>query len=94
MTLLTDLKSALPLSTKEAPYAVEVQEGKTYAWCSCGRSENQPFCDGKHKETNFTPTIFKAERTRTSYLCGCRATQNPPYCDGSHRQISAAGDVS
>ncbi len=69
------------------PYAVELEEGKNYAWCACGQSSNQPFCDGSHKGTEFSPTVFKAEKTATAYLCGCKHSGNKPYCDGSHRKL-------
>jgi CDGSH iron-sulfur domain-containing protein 3 len=68
----------------KSPYAVEVEAGKTYVWCSCGRSARQPFCDGAHAGTDKRPAAFKAERTETVYFCGCKKTQNPPLCDGAH----------
>lgn len=77
----------LPVATQETPYAVPVEEGKTYYWCACGLSKKQPFCDGSHKGTAFSPAEFTATRTTTRYLCGCRATANPPYCDGSHNRL-------
>jgi len=73
-----------PLSPQNSPYAVEVEEGKTYYWCSCGKSKNQPFCDGSHEGTDFQPTAFTAEKTETAYLCGCKKTKNQPFCDGTH----------
>lgn len=73
---------------KKAPMGVELEAGKTYAWCSCGKSEKQPFCDGKaHKGTEFKPLKFQVEKDATEYLCGCKQTDNPPYCDGTHRKI-------
>jgi len=69
------------------PYLVEVEAGKTYFWCSCGRSQNQPFCDGSHASTGKTPKPFKAERTEAINLCGCKQTMNPPFCDGSHNVL-------
>jgi CDGSH-type Zn-finger protein len=71
---------------QNAPYAVEVEEGKDYYWCSCGRSNNQPFCDGSHQGTDFEPVAFKAEKTETVHLCGCKKTGNAPICDGSHNK--------
>jgi CDGSH-type Zn-finger protein len=67
-----------------SPYLVEVEAGKTYFWCACGRSARQPFCDGSHAGTAISPKIFKAERTEAINLCGCKQTQDPPFCDGSH----------
>jgi CDGSH-type Zn-finger protein len=69
---------------QRSPYAVELEEGKKYAWCSCGRSSNQPFCDGSHQGTGLMPNVFAAEKTGTAYLCGCKHTGNAPLCDGSH----------
>ena len=68
----------------DGPIAVELEAGKNTAWCSCGRSSNQPYCDGSHKDTGLSPVIFQAEKTGTAYLCACKQTGNPPYCDGSH----------
>lgn len=72
------------LSPQNEPYAVEVTAGETYYWCSCGSSAKQPFCDGSHKDTDFEPVSFTAEKTETAYLCGCKKTGNSPFCDGSH----------
>ena len=67
------------------PCAVLVKEGKTYAWCACGRSANQPFCDGSHSQSGMEPRTFTAERDEWVWLCGCKRTGHPPYCDGSHK---------
>lgn len=72
---------------QKAPYPVEVTEGKTYYWCACGRSRNQPFCDGSHQGTGFEPVAFTAEKTETTYLCGCKRTANQPFCDGTHKSL-------
>lgn len=69
----------------DAPIACELEEGKKYAWCTCGESSNQPYCDGSHKGTGFTPQMFTAEKTGTKYLCSCKQTSNGPFCDGSHK---------
>ena len=65
-------------------FVVEVEEGKTYYWCQCGESSNQPFCDGSHSKTNLNNIAFTAEKTGKIYLCGCKQTSNQPFCDGSH----------
>ncbi|MFI3123544.1 MAG: CDGSH iron-sulfur domain-containing protein [Methylococcales bacterium] len=69
-----------------APIAVEIEEGKTYGWCSCGLSSEMPLCDGTHKTTDTEKRSLKfvAEETKTVYLCACGKTENAPYCDGSH----------
>lgn len=74
----------LPKRAGDTPVAVELEEGKTYAWCSCGLSENQPYCDGKHAGSDFMPIVEKAEATETKYFCNCKQTSNGPLCDGSH----------
>jgi CDGSH iron-sulfur domain-containing protein 3 len=72
---------------QRGPFAVELRAGKTYAWCACGRSANQPFCDGSHKTTSLTPVVFRAERDGTACLCGCKTSMGRPHCDGSHNQL-------
>lgn len=70
-----------------SPCQVELVEGKKYAFCTCGLSESQPFCDGKHKGTKFTPNVFEADESKTAYFCACKKTGNEPYCDGSHKEL-------
>jgi len=72
---------------QKEPYVVDLEAGKSYAWCSCGRSANQPFCDGSHKETSMEPIRFKAEKDGKAFLCGCKATENKPFCDGTHKSL-------
>ena len=71
------------------PMAVELAKDQTYYWCTCGKSAQQPYCDGSHKGSDFTPLPFNAEQGGQAYLCACRQTSNPPYCDGSHKKISS-----
>lgn len=78
---------AEPTIAKKGHYAVDVKAGETYYWCACGKSSNQPFCDGAHKGTEFSPLPFKAENTETLHLCGCKKTKNPPRCDGTHKEL-------
>ena len=75
-----------PVRSSDTPFAVDVEQGKTYYWCACGRSKSQPFCDGSHKDTEFSPVKYLAEKSETVYFCGCKATQNQPLCDGSHKK--------
>ncbi len=72
---------------QRAPYGKELEQGKTYYWCACGRSANQPFCDGSHKAVGMAPAAFTAEKTGTAWLCGCKQSKNAPYCDGSHKGL-------
>jgi CDGSH iron-sulfur domain-containing protein 3 len=72
---------------QKAPYAVNVEKGETYYWCSCGRSSHQPFCSGVHKGTSFAPVTFTADETKQVFLCGCKQTKNQPFCDGTHTKI-------
>ena len=61
--------------------------GKSYWWCACGRSKKQPFCDGSHKETQFRPLEWKAEKAEQVWFCACKRTGNRPLCDGSHKKL-------
>ena len=69
------------------PKMENLVEGKTYAWCACGESTNQPWCNGSHKNTGVKPQVFKAAESKTSAMCMCKQTKNPPYCDGSHAKL-------
>ncbi len=72
---------------QKGPFAVDVEAGKAYFWCACGRSANQPFCDSSHKGTGFMPVRFVADESATVYLCGCKRTGNRPRCDGTHSRL-------
>jgi CDGSH-type Zn-finger protein len=74
-----------PERTADQPKEVTLEEGRTFAWCACGHSRNQPFCDGSHKTTGFKPHIFKAEKSGPQWICMCKQTRNKPFCDGSHK---------
>ena len=64
---------------------VELEKGKEYLFCACGRSQSQPFCDGSHKGTSFKPKAFTAEKDGDAWLCACKHSRNKPFCDGSHK---------
>jgi CDGSH-type Zn-finger protein len=76
-----------PVIARKAPFPVEVEAGRSYFWCACGRSANQPFCDGSHKDTGIVPQKFTAETGGRVFFCGCKASGNAPLCDGSHNTL-------
>lgn len=76
-----------PIIADNKPKKVELTKGETYYFCACGRSQNQPFCDGSHKGTEFSPKSFVAEETADAYLCACKHSANTPFCDGTHKQF-------
>ena len=78
---------AEPQIAQKSPFAVEVDAGKAYWWCACGRSKRQPFCDGSHKGSEFNPIEYKAESSKTVYFCGCKHSAAKPLCDGTHARL-------
>ena len=77
----------LPKVAAKTPAKVELEEGKKYAWCTCGLSDKQPFCNGAHKGSDYKPMVFTAEESKTAYLCQCKASKNGCYCDGTHKSL-------
>ncbi len=78
---------AEPVIASYSPVEVEVKEGESYWWCTCGRSGNQPWCDGSHAGTDFTPQEYVPPRTRTLFLCACKHTKKGPFCDNTHNNL-------
>lgn len=76
-----------PLVVQKAPFRVEVEAGKAYFWCACGRSANQPFCDGSHEGTGLQPVRWVAERSGAVFFCGCKHSHKKPLCDGTHKTL-------
>ncbi|MBB4305497.1 CDGSH-type Zn-finger protein [Rhodobium orientis] len=76
-----------PVIAQKGPYVVTVEEGKSYFWCACGRSKDQPFCDGSHEVTDLRPIRWKADASGEKYFCGCKHTKTPPFCDGTHETL-------
>ncbi|MBO69233.1 MAG: glutamate synthase [Acidiferrobacteraceae bacterium] len=81
------MTNSIPIIAKTLPATVELKKGEKYAWCRCGLSMTQPFCDGAHRGTELTPLKFIAENTARVTLCQCKASANPPLCDGSHTKL-------
>ena len=77
--------SNTPTIADNKPIKTDLQAAKDYYWCACGKSSKQPYCDGSHRGTEFTPLKFQAKEAGTAYLCMCKLSKNPPYCDGSHK---------
>lgn len=75
-----------PFIAAKSPALVTLEPGP-FAWCACGKSSNQPFCDGSHIGSPFTPVLFKIAEKREAWLCRCKHTKNPPYCDGTHKEL-------
>ena len=79
----------IPKIAGNEPVEIELEAGKTYSWCQCGRSKTQPFCDdASHKGTGIEPKVFKVKTARKVWLCMCKQTKSVPYCDGSHRLLN------
>lgn len=75
-----------PVIADKKPTVMQLEPGK-YFWCSCGQSQGQPFCDGSHKGTDFTPLAFDVAEMKKVALCLCKKTGNSPFCDGTHAKL-------
>ena len=75
-----------PKIAARKPMRVDLEPGEHH-WCACGESNAQPFCDGSHRGTSFTPLAFQVGQAEEAHLCLCKRTQNPPYCDGTHAKL-------
>ena len=76
-----------PVVASKTPYGVDVEAGKSYWWCACGKSAKQPFCDGSHKGGPFTPVEHRAAGTGKVWFCGCKHSHARPLCDGTHKTL-------
>ena len=76
-----------PKIAAKQPARVQLEAGKNYAWCRCGLSQTQPFCDGSHRTTEFRPVKWQAAESKEVWLCQCKHTGNPPFCDGTHKTL-------
>ncbi len=84
----------LPAIAAKSPFAVEVEAGKKYFWCSCGLSQKQPFCDGAHKAHKnedgtsiMKSVVYEASQSGVVYFCGCKHSKNGVLCDGTHKTL-------
>ena len=77
----------MPDIAGRAPLPIEVEAGASYWWCACGRSKTQPFCDGSHKGSSFTPIEYKPEKSGKAFFCACKRSAGKPLCDGSHKRV-------
>lgn len=75
-----------PEIPQKKPYVKEMGAGK-YAWCACGRSANQPFCDGSHRGSGLTPIVTEITEKKSVAWCGCKHSNKKPFCDGSHKEL-------
>ncbi len=75
-----------PVIFDKKPAVLNLEAG-SYYWCSCGRSQNPPFCNGAHKGTEFTPVKFELAAAKQVVLCNCKYTSNQPFCDGAHVKL-------
>ncbi|QIA07538.1 CDGSH iron-sulfur domain-containing protein [Draconibacterium halophilum] len=75
-----------PEIAEKAPKALTLEPG-TYYWCACGKSKNQPFCDGSHQGSEFTPLPLSIDEKKEVWLCQCKHSKNKPFCDGTHRTL-------
>ncbi|EIJ32887.1 CDGSH iron-sulfur domain-containing protein [Thiothrix nivea] len=76
-----------PVIAQKKPCVMELEPGTRYWWCACGRSANQPFCDGSHAGTSIEPLEFTVPEKKKYGLCACKHTRNAPFCDATHRNL-------
>ena len=76
-----------PEIAAKSPFAVDVEAGKDYWWCACGKSKSQPFCDGSHKGSEFSPVKYEAAESKTVWFCGCKNSKAGVCCDGTHKTL-------
>jgi len=81
------MAKAKPKIAAKQPANVKLEAGKTYAWCACGLSKKQPFCDGAHVNSHYEPVVFRLRRQRKCTFVNASALNNIPFCDGTHNTL-------
>ncbi len=79
-----------PTIAGRIPIPTQLEAGKTYYFCTCGLSQNQPFCDSSHRDTDFSPKAFAVDESKAHYLCACKQSADLPFCDGTHSTLDAS----
>lgn len=70
------------------PIVLDVEQGKKYLWCGCGKSKTPPLCDCCHGEECHTKSVeYVSDLNETVFFCNCKQTKSPPLCDGSHSKL-------
>ena len=77
-----------PVVADNKPVKVNLSKNQEYHFCTCGQSKSQPFCDGSHIGTSFSPKLVVSDADDEAYLCACKHTANAPFCDGTHKQFT------
>ncbi len=77
-----------PIIADNKPVKVSLAKGQEYHFCTCGKSKSQPFCDGAHVGSHFSPRVIVSDKAGDAWLCACKHTKNTPFCDGTHKQFS------
>jgi CDGSH-type Zn-finger protein len=80
------MSDKVPVVAGRAPIKVAVVAGRDYWWCACGKSANQPFCDGSHRGSDFVPVKHTAAADGDAWFCACKQSAAAPLCDGSHKR--------